>query len=73
MSFLNLRKAKSILDCIKRGMARSSVEVILPLYSPPIRPHLDCIHLWGPQHKKDVDLWKKIQRAKDHRSGAFLL
>jgi len=29
----------------------------------PMRPHLDyCFQLWGPQHKKDVDLLGQVQR-----------
>ena len=57
------QKANHILGYIKRSMASRSREVILPLYSALVRPHLEyCIHLWSPQHRKDMDLLKWVQR-----------
>ncbi|GAB0181561.1 cAMP-dependent protein kinase inhibitor alpha [Grus japonensis] len=51
------QKAKHILGCIKRGVTSRSREVILPLYSALVRPHLeDCIQLWGPQYRRDMEL-----------------
>jgi len=52
-----------VLGCIKISMASSSREVILPLYSTLMRPHLEsCVQLWSPQHREDADLLERVQR-----------
>ncbi|KAJ7401553.1 hypothetical protein BTVI_94735 [Pitangus sulphuratus] len=51
------RKTNCTLGCLKSSTASRSREGILPLYSALVRPHLEyCIQLWGPQHRKDMDL-----------------
>ncbi|GAB0190193.1 hypothetical protein GRJ2_001484600 [Grus japonensis] len=54
---LAAQKANRTLGCIKGRVTSRSREVILPLYSSLVRPHLEyCIRLWGPQHKKGMNL-----------------
>jgi len=51
------QKANHVLECIKRSVASRSREVILPLSSALVRPHLEyCIDLSSSQHKNDKDL-----------------
>jgi len=60
---LAAQKANCILGCIKRSVASGSREVILPLYSVLVRPHLEsCIQLWSPQHKNNMELLEWVQR-----------
>ena len=54
---LGANKASDILGRIKKCVAIRLREVLLPLCSTLVKPHLDYIvQFWAPQFKKDRDL-----------------
>ena len=58
---LAAQKASSIPGCIRRRVATRQGEVIAPLCSALVRPHLvNCIQVWGTQCRKDVELLERV-------------
>ncbi len=56
-------KANRILGFINRNISFETKDIILPLYTTLVRPHLEyAVQFWAPHHAKDIAKLEAVQR-----------
>ena len=69
---LAARNTYCVLGCIKKGVASREMEVIVPLYSALVRPHLAyCVQAWGLFNLEKRRLWGDLFVAFPYLNGTY--
>jgi len=61
---LATKNVKNILSSIRQSITIRLRDVILPLYSSLVWPHLDhCVQFWASWYKPDWTYWKESNKG----------
>ena len=57
-----LQPRRPTVSWVTSSVTSRAREVILPLFSALMRPHLEyCIQFWDSQHKQDMEMLEQVQ------------
>ncbi len=66
-------KANRMLGFMNRNISFKIKDVVLPLYTSLVRPHLEYdVQFWAPHHAKDIAKLEAVQRKATKIITSFL-